>query len=99
MNISPSSARVVAFITVISKGIRIGNDSTGYKVPFVFAFAMIAAIMVAAAANPRLPRTMVSVKTAIDLMRNAGKAAIYNTVTADERTSVKPLLKMSFPKY
>jgi hypothetical protein len=37
---------------VISKGSKIGNDKTGYKVPFEFAFEIMAAITVEAATSP-----------------------------------------------
>jgi len=56
---APSTASLVAFITVNRRGSNIGNDKTGYKVPFVLAFAMIAAIIVEAPANPILPSKMV----------------------------------------
>jgi hypothetical protein len=59
-------------MTVINNGISIGNDSTGYKVPFVFALAIIAAIIVAAEANPRLPKKTVNPKMNGDLITNAG---------------------------
>jgi hypothetical protein len=82
----------------MSNGIRIGNERTGYKVPFVFALAIIAAIIVAEDANPRLPRKIVIRKTAADLMIKAGNTTRYKTVTADESISVKPQLNINFPK-
>jgi hypothetical protein len=80
--------------------IRMGNERTGYKVPRVFAFATIAAMIVAAEAKPKLPRMTVTAKTDIVLMtKNVEKTKVYSIVTARVSDTVSAVLKRSFPKY
>jgi hypothetical protein len=51
----PSKANKVNCTDDRIKGNKIGNDSTGYSVPFAPAFAIIAAIMVEEIARPIFP--------------------------------------------
>ncbi len=59
---APSTDNLVALIKVNNNGKRIGNDKTGYSVPFVFAFEMIAAKIVEALASPNVPSTIIGMK-------------------------------------
>ena len=56
---TPELASFVALITVNRSGRSTGNASTGYRVPFVLALEIIAAIIVEADTNPKFPSTIV----------------------------------------
>ncbi len=56
---APSTASLVASMTLMRRGRRIGNERTGYSVPFEFAFEIIAAMNVDAEASPKLPSSIV----------------------------------------
>ncbi len=59
---TPELASLVAFMTVNKSGRSTGKARTGYNVPFVLAFAMIAAIIVDAATKPKFPSKIVMKK-------------------------------------
>ncbi len=62
--LTPELASFVALITVNKSGRSTGNASTGYRVPFVLALEIIAAIIVDADTKPKFPSTIV-IKNAV----------------------------------
>ena len=94
----PSIENFVSSSKIKIKGNNIGNDKTGYKVPFEPAFEIIAAIIVDAAAIPKFP--------SIKAKRNKPRFLIINESNKMEykrkitifiaKTRIK--LKRSFPE-
>ena len=61
---TPELASFVALMTVNKSGRSTGNASTGNKVPFVLALEIMAAMIVNADTNPKLPSIIV-IKNAV----------------------------------
>jgi len=87
-------------MTVMRRTIRIGNDKTGYSVPLVLAFATIAAMIVDADANPRLPSTTVTIKIdSVFITKAFENTVMYRIVTAIVSEIVSAVLNSNFAKY
>ncbi len=95
--VAPSTDNLVASITLIRSGNKIGNESTGYRVPFEFAFDMIAAMNVEAVERPKVPITTVMRKIKGDLTVNAGMVSMYATIIIMFKTYMSRELKRSLP--
>jgi len=80
------------------KGNKMGNDRTGYNVPFEPALEIIAAIIVEATARPILERTNVSKNNAKLLITNSSNKAEYKSAITMfiRKTSIR--LKNNLPE-
>lgn len=79
------------------KGSNIGNDSTGYNVPFDPALAINAAIIVDATANPILPSTKDTRKRDKFCIVKPSKIAEYSMVITVFIANVRMRLNINFP--
>ena len=71
----PSIEYDVNITEIKINGSKIGNDRTGYNVPFAPAFEIIAAIIVDAIANPMFERKNVNRNNKIFLIINSSNKA------------------------
>jgi len=93
----PSIANKVNLTEVIINGSKIGNERTGYKVPFEPAFAIIAAIIVAETAIPIFPKIKASINNNKFLITNSSKSNEYKKVMIIFIAKTKIKLKSSLP--
>ena len=93
----PSIANKVNRTEVIINGSKIGKESTGYKVPFEPAFAIIAAIIVDATAIPIFPRINARMNNNKFLITNSSKSAEYRIVIIIFIAKTKIKLNKSLP--
>jgi len=78
-------------------GSRIGNDNTGYKVPFAPAFAIIAAIIVDDTPRPIFPSMKVRRKRTKFLITNSSNNAEYSSEITVFIANTSTRLNKSFP--
>lgn len=97
--VSPSIENFVSSISVNINGNKIGKDNTGYKVPFVLALEIIAAIIVEETAIPILPRTKESQKSdKFPILKDSNNTKKRNVITKFIKKT-RSILKRSFPEY
>jgi len=85
-------------MTLIKRGSNIGNERTGYKVPFELALEIIAAIKVEADARPKLPRKIVKRKIESVLTVKEGIVTVYAIMIRVLRIYSRSALKASLPR-
>ena len=94
----PSIANFVSSSRVRIKGSRIGNERTGYSVPFDEAFEIIAAIIVEDIAMPILPSINAKVKSKRFLIAKDGNSMKNKNVIAAFIKKTSIILNINFPE-
>ena len=76
-----------------------GSERTGNSAPFVFAFAMIADMIVVEDAIPILPKNIMIENPKIFRIRKVSKNNKNKSTVKVFNTKARRVLKISFPKY